>query len=43
MKGAGFVGNGCVAAAFSPRQIRRRHRPFLDRPQRLTGNAIEHK
>ena len=39
--GGGFVGNGCVCEVFSPGMSDLRHRAFFDRPDRLSGFAIE--
>ena len=40
--GAGLVGNGCVFDGALAGHVGRRHRPLLDRPHRLAGDAIEH-
>ena len=41
-KAGGLVTNGCVFAVFSPCIVGLRNRLLFDRPDRLTGDAVEH-
>ena len=42
MNGGGLVGYGCVGQLCSPAISDLRHRPLLDRPDRLARHAVEH-